>query len=179
MRGMVDRRRRFVLDGSPVATGFVAVADAWACTNPSAGRGITVGMLHAVRLRDVLRETHDDPGALAERFDAVTETEVSPWYHAQIAADRFRFAQMEALREGREPPSPTDEMSQGCTSLLATMMADPDLFRAGLEYIGTITPIQHILRRPDVVRRVAAAMEAMRASPLPGPNRRQLLELVS
>ena len=51
MAGIVDRCRRFVVDGSPVATGFVAVADAWACTNPSAGRGLTVGFLHAVQLR--------------------------------------------------------------------------------------------------------------------------------
>ena len=34
MSGVVDRYRRFVVDGSPIATGFVAVADAWACTNP-------------------------------------------------------------------------------------------------------------------------------------------------
>jgi hypothetical protein len=37
MSGIVGRYRRFVVDGSSVATGFVAVADAWACTNPSAG----------------------------------------------------------------------------------------------------------------------------------------------
>jgi 2-polyprenyl-6-methoxyphenol hydroxylase-like FAD-dependent oxidoreductase len=56
MSGIVDRYRRFVVDGSPVATGFLAVADAWACTNPSAGRGLTVGFMHAVRLRDAMRE---------------------------------------------------------------------------------------------------------------------------
>ena len=55
MSGVVDRYRRFVVEGTPVATGLVAVADAWACTNPSAGRGLTVGLLHAVRLRDALR----------------------------------------------------------------------------------------------------------------------------
>jgi len=60
MSGVVDRYRRFVVDGTPVATGFVAVADAWACTNPSAGRGLTVGLLHARRLRDVVRDAVDD-----------------------------------------------------------------------------------------------------------------------
>ena len=53
MSGVVDRYRRFVVDGAPVVTGLLAVADAWACTNPSAGRGMTVGFMHAVRLRDV------------------------------------------------------------------------------------------------------------------------------
>ena len=55
MAGVLDRYRRFVVDGRPVATGVVAVGDAWACTNPSAGRGITVGLIHAQGLRHVVR----------------------------------------------------------------------------------------------------------------------------
>ena len=181
MSGPVDRYRRFVVNGIPVVTGFVAIADAWACTNPSAGRGVTVGTTHALRLRDVVRETSADPRALVERFDAVTESEIAPWYRAQIAVDRMRFAQMEALREGREPAAPAGELAKQCASLLRTMMADADLFRAGLEYIGTLTPIQKILQRPEVAERVAVASQAMReAAPprTPGPTRAQLLEIV-
>ena len=37
MGGILDRYRRFVVDGNPVVTGYAAVGDAWACTNPSAG----------------------------------------------------------------------------------------------------------------------------------------------
>ena len=40
MAGILDRYRRFVANGAPVATGFAAVGDAWASTNPSAGRGL-------------------------------------------------------------------------------------------------------------------------------------------
>jgi 2-polyprenyl-6-methoxyphenol hydroxylase-like FAD-dependent oxidoreductase len=180
MGGIVDRYRRFVVDDAPVATGFAAVADAWACTNPSAGRGMTVGLLHAVRLRDVLRETPDDPSAFAERFDAVTDSDVTPWYFAQVALDRFRFNEMEALREGREPPAPADALSRDCAALLGAMMADPDLFRAALEYVGTITPIQQIMSRPDVADKVASVTQAMQDDPpppMPGPSRQQLLEI--
>jgi 2-polyprenyl-6-methoxyphenol hydroxylase-like FAD-dependent oxidoreductase len=182
MSGIVDRYRRFVVDGAPVATGFVAVADAWACTNPSAGRGMTVGFMHAVRLRDALREAPDDPHAFAWRFDELTEAEVAPWYHAQIAADRVLFAQIEALREGHEPPPPGDELGTQVASIFATMPADPELFRAGLEYIGTITPIQQIVQRPAVAHGIRVALEAMQGSPgleMPGPNRSELLELVA
>ena len=182
MSGVVDRYRRFVVDEAPVATGFIAVADAWACTNPSAGRGLTVGFMHAVQVRDVLRDGLDQPRVLAQRFHEKTEAEVAPWYHAQIALDRARFAQIEALREGRAPPPPADELSRLLASLFATMAFDPDLFRAALEYIGTITPIQEILERPDVARRVRAATAAMGASApmeMPGPDRTQLLELVA
>src|SRR5262249_17965331 len=101
MSGIVDRYRRFIVEGLPVATGLIALADAWACTNPSAGRGLTVGFIHALLLRDVLRRTAGDVRALATEFDEVTEAEVAPWYRAQIAMDRFRFAQMDALRDGR------------------------------------------------------------------------------
>ena len=68
MSGIADRYRRFVVDGTPVATGFVGVADAWACTNPSAGRGLTVGFLHALRLRDAVRAHGDNPRRARRRF---------------------------------------------------------------------------------------------------------------
>jgi 2-polyprenyl-6-methoxyphenol hydroxylase-like FAD-dependent oxidoreductase len=181
MSGVVDRYRRFVVDGRPVATGFFSVADAWACTNPSAGRGLTVGLMHAVRLRDVLREPLARPLALAEEFHARTEAEIAPWYHAQIAGDRFRFAEIEALCAGREPPPPADALTAQLASLFGAMIADPDLFRAGFEYVGTVTPIQSILARPAVVDRIRAVQEAANDSPpitLPGPDRAELLALV-
>jgi 2-polyprenyl-6-methoxyphenol hydroxylase-like FAD-dependent oxidoreductase len=182
MSGIVDRYRRFVVDGSPVATGFVALADAWACTNPSAGRGLTVGFLHAALLCRVVREVGADPRALVETFHARTESEIAPWYDAQIAVDRARFADMDALREGREPTPPADPLARSIRGLFATMMADPDLFRAAMEYTATITPVQRILERPAVAQAINAAFEALRHAPppvLPGPNRSQLLELVS
>jgi 2-polyprenyl-6-methoxyphenol hydroxylase-like FAD-dependent oxidoreductase len=181
MSGVVDRYRRYVLDGAPVATGFAAVADAWACTNPSAGRGLTVGFLHALRLRDVLRETIDDPRRLVEQFDAVTEADIAPWYRAQIATDRARFAEMEALRAGREPGPPADALAAAIIGLLSLLGADADLFRAGLEYIATLTPVQEILQRPAVVERMQAVTASLKDAPqvrFPGPDRRQLLELL-
>jgi flavin-dependent dehydrogenase len=182
MGGIVDRYRRFVVDGSPVATGFVAVADAWACTNPSAGRGLTVGFLHAQRLRDVARSSLDDPAALVEAFDAITERDIRPWYDAQIALDRARFAEMTALREGQPPPAVTDDLTLRIRGLLSAMAFDADLYRAALEYIGTVTPIQEVLARPGVSDAVRAVRERLKNTPLPampGPNRQQLLEVVS
>jgi 2-polyprenyl-6-methoxyphenol hydroxylase-like FAD-dependent oxidoreductase len=46
--GILDRYHRFVIDGTPVVTGLVAIGDAWACTNPSAGRGLSVGLESAL-----------------------------------------------------------------------------------------------------------------------------------
>lgn len=47
MAGIVDRYHRFKIDGQPGVSGFAAAGDAGACTNPSAGRGIAAGLVHA------------------------------------------------------------------------------------------------------------------------------------
>lgn len=185
--GSCDERHRgpispLLVGGTPVATGFVGVADAWACTNPSAGRGLTVGFLHALRLRDALRAHGDDPDALVEDFDRHTEADVAPWYHAQIVVDLARFGEMVALREGREPAPPANDLARRIGSLMSSMTANPDLFRDALEYVGTVTPVQKILERPEVLERIAVAREAAKGTsrpPIPGPNRTQLLELVT
>jgi 2-polyprenyl-6-methoxyphenol hydroxylase-like FAD-dependent oxidoreductase len=182
MSGIVDRYRHYVVNGAPIVTGLVAVADAWACSNPSAGRGLTVGFKHARLLRDVMAETAGDPRALVEEFYQRTEAQIAPWHHAQIANDRARFAEIEAIREGRVPPPPDDALTAGIQSLAASMVTSPDLFRAGLEYVSTITPVQEILKRPDVAEGIRLAMAAVKESPIrqpPGPNRQDLLTLVA
>ena len=181
MGGIVDRYRRFAVEGTPVATGFVAVADAWSCTNPSAGRGITVGFLHALRLRDVARSLHH-PSELAKEFDARTEAELRPWFDAQMAADRARFAEMEALRAGRPAPPIVDELALGIRGLMSTMAFHPELYRAALEHVATITPVQNVLARPSVREAMAAVRKVLETSPpppMPGPSRQQLLEIVA
>ena len=60
MAGIEDRYRRLVVDGEPVATGVVAVGDAWACTNPSLGRGASIGA--AARPRAARRAARGRPG---------------------------------------------------------------------------------------------------------------------
>lgn len=178
MGGMMDRYRRFVVDGEPVATGYFAIADAWGCTNPSAGRGLTVGFKHAVRLRDVLRDGGDNPYEQAQKFDAITEAEIAPWYWSQIAVDRDRIAEIEAEREGRQAPPPTD-LAKLLRDMRRLLPADPDLARAFFEYLGTLTPIQEIVKRPGILEKLESARHAEPPPAVPGPNRAQLLELVS
>jgi hypothetical protein len=40
-----------VVGGEPVATGVVPLADAWSCTNPSLGRGVSLGVVHGGTVR--------------------------------------------------------------------------------------------------------------------------------
>ena len=65
MASIEDRCRSFMVDDVPVVTGLVPVGDAWACTNPSLGRGLSIGAEHARCLRDVIEtQGATDPDAL-------------------------------------------------------------------------------------------------------------------
>ena len=177
MSGILDRHRRFVVDGDPVATGVVAVGDAWACTNPSAGRGISIGMIHARALRNVVRSHLDDPEGLARAWDSVTEEEVAPYYWNQIAADRARIAQMDALRRGDEPPPP-DEAARAAAQIFAAMPYDPDVFRGVLEVALCLALPDEVFSRPGFMDRVDA-VGPVQPMTVPGPDRRVLLELLA
>jgi hypothetical protein len=178
MGGVIDRYRRLVVDGQPVATGIAVVADAWACTNPSLARGLALGLDHTARLRDVVASDLDDPVGFAEAWDASTEAEFTPWYRATVAVDRARLAEIDALRAGLEPPRPDDPGGRARAGFPVAMQHDPDLFRAFMEIVGCLTLPGDILTRPGVAERILELAQAD-APPSPGPKRAELLELVS
>ncbi|GAC1318736.1 MAG: FAD-dependent oxidoreductase [Acidimicrobiales bacterium] len=98
MAAIEDRWRRYVVDGEPVAIGVVSVGDAWAATNPTLGRGISIGARHAVALRDVVRAVGVDPWAVTCEFDGVTTEKFSPWYRSTVWHDRHRLEGLEVAR---------------------------------------------------------------------------------
>jgi 2-polyprenyl-6-methoxyphenol hydroxylase-like FAD-dependent oxidoreductase len=172
--GVLDRYRRFVVDGRPVVTGFAAVGDSWACTNPSAGRGLSVGLIHAQLLRNVARAYLDDPAALARVWDEHTEQFVAPYYCNQIAADRARIAEMDALRNGLEPPTTESTMSRFRTAA----GYDADVFRGLVETVLCLALPQEVIQRPGIKDKID---ELGHSAPMrnPGPDREQLLRLLS
>lgn len=177
--GTIDRYRRFVVDGLPVATGVVAVGDAWACTNPSLGRGISLGLLHATHLRNAVRSELGTPGRLAEAFDAVTEAELTPWYRATLNVDRDRQAEIDALIDGRPAPPPADDAAAMGRALMVAMAYDPEAYRAFMDIIGVINLPQDVLSRPGLTERITAIAESEPPLQIPGPTRQELMDLVA
>jgi len=171
--GVLDRYRRFVVDGRPVATGVAAVGDAWACTNPSAGRGLTVGLIHAQALRDIVRSDVADAEGFVRAWDDATESRVAPFYWNQIASDRARAAEMDSLRRGDHPPAP----DPGAAAISSAMLRDPDVFRGALEMGMCMAFPEEVLSRPGFMDKVHAAAGG-RTWKLPGPDRATLLDLV-
>jgi 2-polyprenyl-6-methoxyphenol hydroxylase-like FAD-dependent oxidoreductase len=172
MAGVTDRYRRFVLDGVPVVTGFAAVGDAWACTNPSAGRGLSLGLIQARVLRDAVRQQPGDPVAFQLSLDQSTQQQVTPFYRSQLAIDRARAAEISAIRDGVDPP-PGDPLRAG---LMRTAGHDADVFRALIEMLGCLTRPEDVFARPGFV---AGLDEPGEIPGMPGPDRKELLELLA
>jgi 2-polyprenyl-6-methoxyphenol hydroxylase-like FAD-dependent oxidoreductase len=181
MSGILDKRRAFVLDGKPVVTGLLPVADAWASTNPSYGRGLSNGVDHVVRLRDHVCSRLDDPKALAEEWYAIGDAEFRPSYEFQVQLDRARVAEMLALREGREPPQPdpADDKARIMKEFLTAATYDPDVFRGFLEVGSCLATPEEVLGRVGMVDKILTISDGKEPITCPGPSRAQLLALVA
>jgi 2-polyprenyl-6-methoxyphenol hydroxylase-like FAD-dependent oxidoreductase len=167
MGGVVDRYRRLP-DG---VTGLALLADAFACTNPSMGRGISLGLRHAQLLRDTARE--EDPARFAPAWDQVTEAEVAPWYRDTVALDRARLHEVEALRNGLPRPRPANPAR---AAIGPAAMRDPDVFRAMMAHRSCLGAPSDL----DAVGERALELAADAGPPrLAGPDRDQLLALLS
>lgn len=177
MAKIEDRHRSFVLDGHPVATGVVALADSWACTNPSVGRGISIGSIHAVGLRDLLHDMPPDPVALQQQWHDVTIATAEPWYRSTLAFDEGRLAEIEALLEGR-PFEPTPEFEIG-QALRTAAGKDPEMLRAVLDLAGVLALPEQVLGRPGVFERVVELGSGWRDEQPPGPGRDELVALAA
>lgn len=177
MAKIEDRHRSFVLDGRPVVTGVVALADSWACTNPSVGRGISIGTIHAVALRDLLHDMPADAVALQQQWHDVTMTTAEPWYRNTLAFDEGRLAEIDALLEDRPfEPTPEFEITK---ALQAAAGKDPELLRARLDLAGVLGLPTEVLGRPGLHERVIELGSGWRDEQLPGPSRDELVALVT
>lgn len=182
LTGLEDRRRRLCVDGRAVATGVVAVADACASTNPTLGRGIPLGLMHAIRLRDLVRDRGvEDPAAFALAWDELTEAELTPAYRAIVVADRHRLGEIDAAIRGTTYQ--TDDLGWHAYRALETVAHHhPDLLRGWFRIAGLLASGTEVFSAPDLVSRLGAVLaehpidRAEAAAPL---RRARLLELVS
>jgi 2-polyprenyl-6-methoxyphenol hydroxylase-like FAD-dependent oxidoreductase len=178
MGGVLDRYRRPLTDGRPLLTGIALLGDAWACTNPSLGRGITLGLLHAQCLREVVSSHLDDQLEFAEAWDAVTEGKLTPWYRETVEEDRDRLHEIDALRNGLEPAPPSEPSSVLRGALNTAALHDPELFRAYLESRAVLKPLRETFARAGVAERTLELAGEHEPIVLPGPSREDLLTLL-
>ena len=171
-----DRRRQYWVDDQPVVTGLLAVGDAWACTNPSLGRGASIGLRHAVALRDVLAEAPPrSPVELVERFAIETAVTVEPLFQDAVAFSRHRFAEIDAQIAGR--PYETDDVGWKLGQALRyASTRDPELLRSFISVTTLLERGVDVFRQPGVAEK---ALALGTPTPPPGPGRPELLELLA
>jgi 2-polyprenyl-6-methoxyphenol hydroxylase-like FAD-dependent oxidoreductase len=175
MAKLEDRHRRYWRDDAPTVTGAVAVGDAWACTNPSAGRGASIAGLHAVCLRDVLRDVPaTDPVAFSRRFDEATVATVEPLYRDTLRSDRHRLAEIDAQIAGRTYETDDEEWHQ-LEALRQGSPQHPDLLRAYVSIRSLLDRPIDVWAQPGIADTAAAMGEAPAA---PGPSRSELVALI-
>jgi 2-polyprenyl-6-methoxyphenol hydroxylase-like FAD-dependent oxidoreductase len=178
MGGVLDRYRQFCLDGEPVATGIAPIGDAWACSNPSLGRGMSLGLWHVSYLPEVIREHLDNPRRFAQAWHAATDAELTPWYRETVEEDRARMAEIEALRNGLVPAPPSSPSTALLPALRLALRSDPDAFRAFAASRFCLTRLSESFANRDFVERILRVARDSEPPPLPGPDRAQLLTLL-
>jgi hypothetical protein len=178
MAKIEDRYRRFVVDGRPVATGVAVVGDSWACTNPSLGRGVSIGLIHVQALRDHIRSVGlDDAQAFVLGWDETTEAVVGPWYRSTLTFDRHRLAEIDAQIAGE--PYATDDPTWSVTKAMERASGqDPDVLRGFLRIATVQETPDEVLAQPGIFDAIITKGAGWEHDVAPGPSRAELVSIV-
>ena len=175
MAGIEDVRRHYLPEDRPVATGIVPLADAWSCTNPSLGRGLSLGLTHAAALRSLLRQgALDEPAELPGRWAEATAASSGPFVGETLRLDGHRLAEIEAVLDSR-PYETDDPIWSRYNALLGSSSASPELLRASLDVTMVFRTMADVLADPELGPAVGALDPP---GPADGPDRSELLSLV-
>lgn len=176
MAKLLNRVRKVVADGRPIAPGLHAIGDAAVCTNPLYGRGCSLGIVHATLLADALREHPDDLVAQALALQDGTDRDLMPWYEASVQAD----ARNRRINHGEA--SDQDEFFSGILKAIGpAMRTDPILFRAFMRMFNLLSDPDSLMKDPVVMGRAMEALQTMHErepEPPLGPPRDELLSAV-
>lgn len=171
-----DIRRHYVVDGKPVATGIIPLGDAWSCTNPTLGRGVSLGLTHAAVLRSLLRRgALEDAALLPWCWAEATAATTGPFVDETLTLDAHRLAQIGAVIEGR-PYETDDPIWNRYMGLLGSASRAPELVRAASDVVMLNRTVAEVAADPalaDVVDTLDPP------GPPDGPDRDGLLALVA
>jgi len=177
MGGLHNTLRRLVVDGTPVATGLLAIGDSVCTTNPTLGRGLALALAGAADLADTLGAHGGDPAAQALAMDRLVAAHVAPFYQDQAAIDAARLAMMRHTIFGEPVPAPpADAHRVSYSQLRVAGCYDPFAFRAFWKINGMVCPPEAVYTDPRVVACTREALSRHGSGPpVAQPTRAQLL----
>lgn len=179
MASSTNTTREFIFDLRPCATGVLPVGDAWGYTNPSIGRGITLGLMHGVDVAPILAAHLDDPIRLATGWTHATEGRAVPWHTSTVDVDRIRGLEVEAFR--RREPDPFDRADPAVARARAFANAshyDSQVFQWFAEVRNCTTLPAEVLSRDGASERVLEVASSNPPHATPGPDRAELEALL-
>jgi 2-polyprenyl-6-methoxyphenol hydroxylase-like FAD-dependent oxidoreductase len=180
MAASVNTQREFVIDGQPVATGLLPVGDAWGFTNPSLGRGLTLGLMHAVDVVPVVAAHLGDPMTMAKEWERVTNERAVPWHDSTVSFDRIRGPEIEAYRQGLpDPHDPNDIAVAGPRAFASAAHYDPHCLGWFGEVAGCISRPDEIVARDGVLGKVLEVALGNPPYETPHPDRTTLESLLA
>ncbi len=174
MVSTANTHRDYVVDGTPIVTGLVPLGDAWGFTNPSLGRGISLGILHAVDVVAAVADVLDDPAAAQRAWHSSTEGRVSQLHDATVGFDLVRGPEVEAERQGLPVPPLEDPVAQMTAAFDTARHHDADLFRAWADIATLRCDPGEVIGRPGVLERVLEVAGSHERYQAPCPERSQL-----
>jgi 2-polyprenyl-6-methoxyphenol hydroxylase-like FAD-dependent oxidoreductase len=180
MAATANTTREFIVDGTPTVTGVVSLGDAWGFTNPSIGRGITLGLMHVVDMAPAIAEHIDDPRQLAREWERRTGDRPAKWHASTVDFDRLRAPQVDAFMRGMDDPSdPSDPSVAGPRAFASAAHYDPQVLEWFFEVISCYTLPDDVIAREGVFERVLEVALSTPPYSSPGPNRAELEEILA
>jgi hypothetical protein len=137
-------------------------------------------MLHALVLRDTIRETGlDCPSMFASRFHQRTAEQIEPWYRLTLAGTRNRLAEVEAGIFGTTH-QPDNRDYHHVKAVLAAAPHDPDCLRAALDIRSVLKLPREIFGSdPVLADRAAKLASTVDDVAALGPSREQLVAMAN
>ena len=190
MASLINRRREFLADDTPLVHGLVAVGDAHTCTNPLYGRGCSLAMVQATLLADAVSCHPDDMAAATLAYERSSIEIVLPWYEASVAADRSNAKRrgqegraVADVAEAADPAGPTIDPEDFMRSVMAeglmpAVRTDAVVFRAFVRGMNLLAAPDELFTDADVIGRVMQVWQTKDSRPEPappGPDRATML----
>lgn len=162
---------------SMVVPGFVALGDAVCTTNPSYGRGVSLGLSHAYLLADHLAEHGSVDAEFATEFARRTQALVRPWYEEALANDRGRAGMWEATLHGQPMGRPPAGVVTFGTAVAAST-GDAEVWRRVANVMMMLAKPAALYADQEIGQRIGRVLAGGPPMQLPGASREQLIAAV-
>lgn len=176
--GSLDNSLRLPSTEEPMVEGFFGIGDSVCTTNPSYGRGVSLGVQHAYMLADLLDEYPEVGQKQAAAFVDQTTQLLRPWFEEAIANDRGRAAMWEATLQGQAPQRPPEGVvTFGLAA--ATGSKDQEVWRRVANVMMMLKTPDTLYADEDIKQRIGRVLSEGPPPQLPGAERADLVDVVA